>query len=285
MVAGTGSVGHRVPRSAGAVRFVSLRLEPRLHRGSKAGARSCRPRTRRGALPAPDQRSLGDDPSSLADRGSAHMADLVLARPSSLGATTNCAPRRVTERGGTPARSAPGHRRSRPPRAGLFAITVSTDCVGADLQGSGWRCWTSMSRAQSCAARTSGSPRPPPVREERGDVNKVVFPTGWVPTRRLSCCPCTMAPATRSSPSPRPARGRPGDDADGPRGLTLSGDRRPSRSSRGSAQVRRASFCVSRKPDSAASVVHVRNDSGKGTHRLPWSASYSTRTSRPPGRR
>ena len=46
--------------------------------------------------------------------------------------------------------------------------------------GWAWPCWTSTTRAPSCVGRTSGSSRPTAPYERSGDVNKVVFPTGWV---------------------------------------------------------------------------------------------------------
>ena len=171
--------------------------DTRLPRGPQARSGHAARGQGRGAVPAPDRRTLGDDPPALAAaRRRAHV-DLVLARPPALGRPRACCSRRATAPGGTPARSAWGRRRSRRRTAGSSATTASTPRRPDRSTGSGLAL-LDLDDPRVVLRRTDEWVFGPAAPYERsGDVEQ-----GRVPDRLGASIPrptssrCTTAPAT-----------------------------------------------------------------------------------------
>ena len=177
---GTGGVGDRLHRLQPSRAARVAGDDPRLQGGPPARPGDAARGQGRRAVSAPVRRALGDGaPTDPASRRRAHV-DLVLAGPPALGrpqprarGARRCLVGRGQDRAGAAAA-----RDAR--RLAALLPRGPPDLRGTDLPDRAGPARSRRPVASCCAGRTTGCSVPLASYERSGDVNKVVFPTGWV---------------------------------------------------------------------------------------------------------
>ena len=162
--------------------LVSLAMTQGLHRGPAQGAGDAAGGQGRGDLPAPVRRPLGDDPSARRRCAAARTSGSRTRPTCATGATTRCCSRRATGPGGTPGKIGLGPPPAGDPRRVAHLLPRRPHGrVRADLPD--------RPRAARPRRPAHGPATAAPTwvlgadrsrTSSRGDVNKVVFPNGWV---------------------------------------------------------------------------------------------------------